>query len=212
MPHPIDAMVFDLGNVLIEVDFLRCAHRWGELAGVEPAALLGRFRIDRHYERHERGETDHRQYFAVLREQLGIQLSDPLMADGWNAIIGEAFPGVCAALAQACRALPCYVLTNTNRLHESLWESKHSRLLAPVAGVFSSCRLGCRKPEPRIYGEVLARAGLPPERILLLDDGPANIAGAAACGMQTKLVRSAADTLEAIRGALAARRNIPGTA
>jgi putative hydrolase of the HAD superfamily len=204
MPRDVEAMIFDLGNVLIEVDFLRCVRRWAALAGVDPVELRGRFHVDRHYERHERGETDHRQYFAVLREQLGIHLADHHMAEGWNAVIGEELPGVGAALAQACRELPCYVLTNTNRLHESVWEPKHRRLLAPVAGIFSSCRLGCRKPERKVYAEVIARTGLAPERILFLDDGPANIAGAAACGMQTVLVRTPADTRTAIRRALAA--------
>ena len=150
------ALVFDLGNVLIDVDLFRCARRWGALAGIDPRQLASRFRVDRHYEAHERGEIDHRQYFAVLREQLAIDLADEVMAEGWNAIIGEALPGLAEALTEAGRALPCFVLTNTNRLHESEWGPRHKGLLAPMAGIFSSWRLGCRKPERAIFQRVIA--------------------------------------------------------
>jgi putative hydrolase of the HAD superfamily len=206
MPPAVAALVFDLGNVLIDVDFFRCARRWGALAGIDPRQLAARFRVDRHYEAHERGEIDHRQYFAVLRRQLALDLADEAMAEGWNAIIGEALPGLAGALAEAGRALPCFVLTNTNRLHETEWGPRHRELLAPVAGIFSSWRLGCRKPEKAIFELMMTRIGHAPERIQFLDDGAENVAGAAACGLQTVLVRSPADTLAAIRRALEACR------
>lgn len=206
MPPAVAALVFDLGNVLIDVDFFHCARRWGALAGIDPRQLAARFRVDCHYEAHERGEIDHRQYFAVLREQLAIDLADEVMAEGWNAIIGEALPGLAEAVVEAGRDLPCFVLTNTNRLHESAWGPRHKRLLAPMAGIFSSWRLGCRKPERAIFQRVIARIGHAPEQLLFLDDGAENVAGAAACGLQTVLVRSPADTLAAIRRALEACR------
>lgn len=45
------------------------------------------------------------------------------------------------------------------------------------AGVFSS-RVGCVKPEPRIFEVAQRRLGLDPSRTLLVDDRPANLAQA----------------------------------
>src|SRR5262249_51914286 len=57
-PGPVHALLFDLGGVVIEIDFDRVLARWALHAGTDFAALKSRFSFDPSYQRHERGEID----------------------------------------------------------------------------------------------------------------------------------------------------------
>src|SRR5690348_4290108 len=90
---PIDAIIFDLGGVLVDVDFRRAIERWAAAAGVPEERLVARFRRDAAYCAHERGELDDPRYFAHLRWALGVEIANEEMLAGWNAVLGEPLPG-----------------------------------------------------------------------------------------------------------------------
>src|SRR3954452_20681108 len=75
-PNSADALLFDLGRVVLDIDFSRALNCWAGHAGCEPAQLIGRFSPDDAYKRHERGELSDAEYFAALRGSLGIDVSD----------------------------------------------------------------------------------------------------------------------------------------
>jgi epoxide hydrolase-like predicted phosphatase len=69
--------------------------------------------------------------------------------------------------------------------------------------VVISGELGVRKPAPEIYALAVERLGVPPERVVFVDDLPGNLKPAAAAGMATVLHRDAETTvprLEALLG------------
>ena len=96
MPAPatIDALLFDLGRVLVDIDMTRIHRRWAEHAGLpeshftpERTAALMRHEI---FHGHERGHVSDATFFEHVRAELGLALSDTQMLDGWNSIfIGE---------------------------------------------------------------------------------------------------------------------------
>ena len=51
--------------------------------------------------------------------------------------------------------------------------------------VIDSCRVGLRKPDPRIFRLALDRLGVDPDRVLFVDDQPGNVAAATDLGMGT---------------------------
>jgi putative hydrolase of the HAD superfamily len=196
---PVEAVVFDLGGVLIEIDFARAFTHWAQHAGVATEALRERFRLDDFYERHERGEIDADGYFAWLRKSLGIAIADDAIEAGWGAIFVGEVPGIRAVLRSLPEAVPRYVFSNTNECHERIWRKDFADLLAPFDRVFTSCELGIRKPAPEAYHAVARAIDVAPEHILFFDDTPANVAGALAVGMQAVHVGSLGDIENAIR-------------
>ncbi len=201
------ALVFDLGNVLIKIDFMRCVRYWSRRGHIPPDQIIARFRADRHYEAFERGQLSPEAYFAVLRRQIGIQLDDTEMTVGWNRIIEGEKPGIRECLLALKPHFPLYVLTNTNAVHAAEWGRRHQSLLKHFNRVFVSSDMGCRKPEARVYQKVLNAIALPAEQVVFLDDTRANVDGAAACGLQAILVERPADIHALVQTLLAARRH-----
>jgi putative hydrolase of the HAD superfamily len=90
----VDALLFDFGGVIVDIDFGRAVAAWAQAGQVAPNSLASRFSFDAHYEAHERGEIDGEQYFAALRDSLGLTLPNEELLGGWNAIFLDPMPGI----------------------------------------------------------------------------------------------------------------------
>jgi putative hydrolase of the HAD superfamily len=198
MPDRVDALVFDLGRVVIDIDFERAFARWAEHAGCDPQFIGKRFSPDAAFQRHERGEIAGEAYFAGLCNSLGIDLTHAQMLDGWNAIFVGEMPGMAELLAAAARRLPLYALTNSNREHELYWSREFAGILRHFREIYVSSTIGSRKPDAEVYRHVVGAIGVPAERIVFFDDKFENIEGARACGLQAVLVTSIADVANAL--------------
>lgn len=195
---PVRALLFDLGGVVINLDFNGAFRQWASRVGCDPSSIAARFSIDGPYEQHERGEITASAYFAALRQSLGIDLSDEDFAQGWNDVYVGPVPGMTELLSVAQKHLPLFVFTNSNPTHKSVWEHLYADELRPFKEIFVSSELGARKPDPHAFHLVAGRMGFEPAEVLFFDDSPENVEGARTSGMQTVLVGSIRD----IRGAL----------
>lgn len=197
-----DALLFDLGGVIVDIDFRRVFDAWSAYSGVPSATLGARFTQDAHYERHERGEISAAEYFESLRSSLGIRLTDEEFERGWNAIFSGEIPGIPQMLHRAKQHFPLYVFSNSNTVHQACWMREYASTLSVFRRVFVSCDLGKRKPEPEAFMAVAREIGVPLPKILFFDDLEANVAAARKLGMQALHVRSAADVGRALEPVL----------
>jgi HAD superfamily hydrolase (TIGR01509 family) len=202
----VDAWLFDLGNVVMGIDFDRALGHWADAAGCDADDLRQRFHFDEAYERHERGEIDAQEYFASLRSLLSIDLTDDQLAEGWNAIYTGLIAEVASLLPALARSRPLYAFTNTNFTHHRAWAALSASTLEPFERVFLSCSMGLRKPEADAFVAVAKGIGAPLERILFFDDTQENVIGAQAAGMGAVLVRSPQDVIDAVTPYLAVSR------
>ena len=199
-PGAADALLFDLGRVVLDVDFNRALAFWASHAGCEVEHLAGRFARDELYRRHEKGEISDAEFFAGLRSSLGVELSDAQFLDGWNAIFAGEMPGIRPVLARAAQRLPLYAFSNTNNPHVEYFSGIYADLLGHFREIFLSSSIGLRKPDAEAYDHVVKAIGIPAERIVFFDDLAENITGARECGLIAVHVTSPAD----LTGALAA--------
>jgi HAD superfamily hydrolase (TIGR01509 family) len=186
----VRAILLDLGGVLVEVEWSRAFRLWSERSGVPAAELAKRFRRDAAYEAHECGTLGDRDFFASLNESLGLRLAEKDLLEGWNAILGEPFPGVAALVRKVAAKLPVYVFSNTNTAHVTHFTPRYRELFAPVRKMIYSCELGHRKPSREAFTKVAEQIGVAPAGILFLDDLEENVEGAKAAGLQARHVPS----------------------
>ncbi|MBE5253942.1 glucose-1-phosphatase [Mixta mediterraneensis] len=181
--------IFDLGNVIIDIDFNRVLGVWSDLSCVPLASLQSHFRMDEEFEQHERGEISDEAFAAALCEKLEISLSYEQFTAGWQAL----FVGVRAdtlALLNKLRAKGhrVVILSNTNKLHCAFWPTQYPDVQQAVDKLYLSQNLGMRKPEARIYQHVLDTEGVAADQAIFFDDNAQNIEAARALGIESVLV------------------------
>ena len=197
-PGAADALLFDLGRVVLEIDFSKAIGCWATHAGCEPSEILARYVRGEAYHRHETGSLSDADYFESLRASLGISISDAQFLEGWNAIFAGEMPGIAELLERAANHLPLYAFSNTNRPHVDHFSQIHADVLGHFREIYLSSTIGLRKPDRAAYDHVVCAIGVPASRILFFDDLAENIEGARACGLMAVHVTSSTDVADAL--------------
>jgi putative hydrolase of the HAD superfamily len=194
----ISAILFDLGNVVVEVDFRRTFRHWAESAGVDETLFFERWSEDEAYRAHETGALQFEEYVAALTDTLGVSMSHEAWQAGWNEVFVGPYPGVQQKLTELNGNLPLFAFTNTNPTHEAAWRARYSDALGHFEEIYVSSTIGLRKPDQAAFEWVADAMQLSPEEILFLDDNPENVAGAIRSGLTTVQTRGEAEVLAAL--------------
>jgi FMN phosphatase YigB (HAD superfamily) len=197
-PGSADALLFDLGRVVLDIDFSRALAAWAAHAGCAPEKLIGRLSRGELNHRHERGEISDAEYFAGQCAAMGIELSHAQFLEGWNAIFAGEIPGIAPLLERAAKRLPLYAFSNTNNAHVEYFPGIYAGVLGHFREMFLSSSIGLRKPDAEAYDHVVKAIGVPAARIVFFDDLAENIEGARARGLTAVHVRSPDDVAEAL--------------
>jgi len=197
-PGAADALLFDIGRVVINIDFGKALACWAGHAGCTASDLAARFVPDESYRHHETGRLSDAEYFGALRTSLGIDIADDQFLQGWNAIFAGEMPDIENQLARAAKHLPLYAFSNTNRPHVEYFSIAYADVLRHFREVFVSSSIGLRKPDAAAYDHVVKAIGVPASRIVFFDDVAENIEGARAVGIHAVLVKSPADISETL--------------
>ena len=192
-PGSIDVLLFDIGRVVLDIDFNKVMTSWAGHAGCTPAELASRFVVDDSFKHHEVGKIDDAAFFRNLRTSLGIGITDDQFLEGWNAIFAGEMPGIAPLLARAAKRLPLYAFSNTNNAHVEHFSVAYADVLGHFREIFLSSTIGLRKPDAEAYDHVVKAIGVPASRIVFFDDSADNIEGARARGLTAIHVTSPDD-------------------
>lgn len=181
--------IFDLGNVIVDIDFNRVLGTWSDFSRVPLATLKQSFTMGDAFHQHERGEISDEQFAEKLCHEMELPLSYEQFSHGWQAIFVGIRPEVIAIMhklrEQGHRVV---VLSNTNRLHMTFWPEEYPDVKAAADKIYLSQEMGMRKPEARIYQAVLQAEGFSAADAIFFDDNVDNIEGANQLGITSILV------------------------
>jgi len=197
-PGDADALLFDLGRVVLDIDFSKALDCWAGHAGCTPSDIAARWAIDESYHHHERGTISDEAFFEGLRRSLGIAITDEQFLDGWNAIFAGEMDGIAPLLERAAKHFPLYVYSNTNRAHVAHFTRVHAHTLKPFRELFYSSTIGMRKPEIAAFDHVVKAIGVPASRIVFFDDLVENVESARSLGIKAVRVKSSRDVADAL--------------
>ena len=185
--HQGSWLIFDFGNVLIEIDPTRSIKAFQTLGAQADLHLDADFFHD-----FETGAITAAEFRRALRSQLRWASADSSIDRAWNALLLEIPPRTLHVLrslrAQGYRLA---LLSNTNPIHidevrRRLGPFGYGEFARCFDRVFYSYEMGLRKPDPAIYATVDRELGITsPAEVLFIDDNAANIASAAAYGWRT---------------------------
>lgn len=174
----LDAIIFDIGNVLLRFDFGLAVARIAPWCTVSPTAipaLLEPLKTDL-----ETGRVTGETFLDVASEAIGYSGDRQVFRQAWQEIFAPIEP--MHSLAQRLsKWKPLFLLSNTNDLHSDYFEARYPVFALFTDGIYSH-RAGLMKPDPAIYTHALERFKLRPERVLFIDDLQPNVESARAAG------------------------------
>ncbi|PHM62587.1 glucose-1-phosphatase [Xenorhabdus ishibashii] len=176
--------IFDLGNVIIDIDFKRVLAVWSNLSGTPLATLTSKFSLRELAEKHECGQISDTEFAERMCDEMEISLSFAQFAEGWNAIFIDVRQEVIELMnklrAQGHRVV---VLSNTNRLHIDYCSVHYPEITVSADFLYLSHELGMRKPNPDIFNYVLAAESMAAEQAIFFDDLLENVEAAKKSGI-----------------------------
>ena len=188
----IRAIVFDLGGVLIDLDYDSCVRSFREILGYERITEL----LDLYHQKGIYGDMEGGLVTADEFRALILRESRPgcVPADVDRAMDGLLVgmdPKKVALLEKLAEKYPVYGLSNNNeisviRMHE-IYEENGLDWQKVFRKEFLSCRMKLLKPSREIFDAAAAEIGFPPAEILFVDDSQKNVDGAVAAGWQAAL-------------------------
>ena len=184
----VGAVVFDLGNVLIELDNVRYNGGWPSDIGRDHEDFEAWIAGQQLWYAYETGAVSTADFLQRLTGRLG--LSPKQVTDYWNALLQGLLPDVVETLEVLRKRYPLYILSNTNALHIE-WVRQYMTGLGYgdwetrwFEQPFFSYEMGTVKPEAAIYEQAQQRIGLPAQQLLFIDDRQENVLAARAQGWQ----------------------------
>jgi glucose-1-phosphatase len=198
-PGSADALLFDLGRVVLDIDFSKAVACWAGHAGCAPQSIIARYARDSEaFRLHEMGKISDAAYFDSLRRSLGIAISDAQFLEGWNAIFAGEMPDIAKLLPRAAKHMPLYVFSNTNPPHVEYFSKEYADLLGHFRELYLSSSIGLRKPDAEAFDHVVQSIGVPASRIVFFDDLAENVEGARARGLTAVHVTAPHDVAHAL--------------
>jgi len=191
----IQTIVFDFGNVLGHFDYNLTLQRLQEHSDLSAAEMLAAIDTADLAHAYEAGRLGTAEFLARVRQLCRLRCDDAVLAAAWSEIF-QANEEVCALVPRLARRYRLLVGSNTNELHARQFRRQFADTLRHFHALVLSHEIGVRKPAAAFFEHCQALAGCGPTACLLIDDLPANVAGAQSCGWQGMVYRNAADLNE----------------
>lgn len=177
----INAVIFDVGNVLLRVSEDVALDRLGARAGRSRREMEDYIMATPFVNQLARGELSGKEFYRIVSGDLGFDGDYEEFARIWSEIFEPIEPMV--ALAGRLKGrLPRYILSNTNAIHMDYIFGRYG-FMREFDGYVLSHEVGLLKPDRRIYELALRRFGLEAGRTVFVDDILANCEGARCVGL-----------------------------
>ena len=196
-------IIFDLGGVLLDVDFKRTTKAFEDLGIQNPEALITQFTANDLFQQLEKGLLTDIEFYETFRNTTHTTLSNQQIKNAWNALLGDYRLSSLEFLTSLASNYHLYLLSNTNKIHYDSFvktlknTSSYSSLESFFTKAYFSHDIHLRKPDKEIYEFVLQDAHLIATETLFIDDTFTNLPEAAAIGIHTHLL-TAGNKIEGI--------------
>lgn len=185
----IKAIVFDMGGVLIDLNYERCVAAYEKIGYKDIRDILDPCHQKGIYGDMEKGAASEDAFydFILAGSNKGCTRADV------DACMKSFYDGPTEETGRLLQSLKAegygiYMLSNNNPIMMRICREDFRRagidLDSFFDGLFISCFMKMEKPDREIFEEAIRRIGLPADEILFIDDSPRNTEAARGAGMK----------------------------
>lgn len=190
MKH-IKNIIFDLGGVLLDIDFSATQKAFEDLGVSDFLTFYSQHHVDDLFEKLEIGAISPDVFYEQLRVKTKLPLSDVEIMKAWNAMLLNFSEPKMNWLYNISKSYNVYLFSNTNKIHHdyfyNLFKSNFNgkELDSYFIKAWYSHEMGIRKPHATSFSTILKAERLHPSETLFIDDTIGNIEGAKEAGLHT---------------------------
>ena len=190
----IKNIIFDLGGVLLNIDYNKTAAAFKKLGTQNFDSLYSQANADRLFEDLETGEISEQNFYKKMLQHCYPSTTQQQVQQAWNEILLDFRKPSLDFLNLIKSKYKLYLLSNTNSIHQVEFDKTLAEEMGrpPLDSYFIksyySHIIQKRKPYPSTYNFVLEDAKINAAETLFIDDSVVNTAGAKEAGIQTHLL------------------------
>ena len=196
------SLLFDLGNVIIDIDVEGAFENLGKLFRPDASRDV----IDRIIIEYECGRVSSEIFINTLLSQSFRHVQALDIIEAWNSMLIGIPPQRLEMLQRIKEDYLVYLLSNTNALHLQ-WVYRYLENEHNVTAfdkdyfhkAYYSHLIGDRKPLPSVFRYIIEDASLIPGETLYMDDIQANLDAARDFGFNTYLVKPGEEISEFLK-------------
>ena len=187
----IENIIFDLGGVLLDIDYNLTLKAFENLGVTNFNEMYSQVNADKLFQKLETGKVSEVEFYKELNHATGLNLPEEKIRNAWNAMLLSFREKSLEHLEQLKNRYKIYLLSNTNQIHlNSFYEifnqkKRNNSFEKYFDKAFYSFEIGLRKPDIDCYEWVINDLKTDPAKTLFIDDSINNIQGAEKAGLQT---------------------------
>ena len=186
----IKNLLFDLGGVLLNIDYHKTADAFKKLGVTKFDELYSQAGANDLFEALETGKITEADFYATLQQYCNPNTSKEQIEAAWNSMLLNFRIKSLDWLKSLKGQYDIFLLSNTNSIHlkafNKIFKEEVNQLSLDdyFIKAYYSHNIQMRKPYTETYHFVLNDAGLKAEETLFIDDSINNIEGAKLAGLQ----------------------------
>lgn len=197
MQKAFKAVLFDLGGVLIDIDYHATERAFEQLGVSDFKERYTQLAQNELFDRFECGEISPQHFVNLVLPFAQSGTSPNQVVAAWNAMLGSFPLEKISLLERLSTTTPLFMLSNTNELHlievKRAWQKVTTQPMQHFfSAIYLSHEIGKRKPHPETFIWVCEQMGFEPADVLFIDDSPQHIEGATQAGLQVHYYQDAA--------------------
>lgn len=190
----IKNIIFDLGAVLLDIDYDKTANAFRQLGYHNFEAMYSKFKGNNIFNNFETGHISNPEFFQYMIDIGNGHVTEEDIRNAWNAMLLNFRGESIRYLLKLSNHYQLYLLSNTNAVHQLEFEKKFLLQMRSVPlrdyffRAYFSNEIGFRKPDAQIFEYVISDAGIKPKESLFIDDIAANTRAAEKLGFKAHIL------------------------
>jgi putative hydrolase of the HAD superfamily len=190
----INALLFDLGNVLLPIDLSLTYQAFSQLStSFSSEEIQSKINNEGLWLGYEAGLLTDEEFRDILRDKLDLDCSNVEFDQAFSALLLDFPSNIYSFLEDLTSNFDLYLLSNTSVIHSRIFLNnqlgpKGENLFGLFKKAHFSYEMGLVKPNPLIYHQVIKENNLKAEDLVFFDDNAANIESASTLGIDSILI------------------------
>jgi len=181
---PVKNLIFDLGNVLYDIDFEIMYAQFGKLGIPNFENHFTLNKSDQLFFDLEKGLINTTEFCEGFNQLYNLSLNHDQIITAWNSLLIGFRKESMDWVKANHQAYATFLFSNTNQIHYDYFIPQFSREIggnfeALFITPYYSHQMGMRKPDPASFQRILDQEGLHAAETLFIDDNEPNVVAAA---------------------------------